>query len=107
MAEDRIQAEPNPSRREEPARPAARSAVSFMLEGVGLFGTLGSLVAGAVGAVSALGTTLFIPSLVWFGGAWVAGPVVFGLAGAGAGALAGGFLGALVGLARAVSRPGE
>ena len=58
----------------------------------------GSAIGGAVGAiagvVAAVGTSLVIPGL----GIVIAGPIVAGLAGAGAGGITGGLIGALVGM---------
>jgi hypothetical protein len=53
-------------------------------------GTLGAI----AGIIAALGTNLIIPGL----GLVIAGPLVAGLAGAGAGGIAGGVIGGLVGL---------
>ncbi|WP_241265033.1 hypothetical protein [Algoriphagus aestuariicola] len=57
----------------------------------------GSAIGGTVGAIAgviaAIGTSVAIPGL----GVLIAGPIVAGLAGAGAGGLAGGIIGALVG----------
>ena len=52
-------------------------------------GTIGAI----AGVVAAIGTTLVIPGL----GILIAGPIVAGIAGAGAGGIAGGVIGALVG----------
>lgn len=58
---------------------------------------IGSAIGGTVGAVAAaiaaIGTSLVLPGL----GLVIAGPIVAGLAGAGAGGLTGGIIGALVG----------
>lgn len=54
---------------------------------------IGGVVGTAVGIIAAIGTSLVLPGL----GLIIAGPIVAGLAGAGAGGLAGGLIGALVG----------
>lgn len=57
-------------------------------------GTLiGGVVGTAVGIIAAIGTSLVLPGL----GLIIAGPIVAGLAGAGAGVITGGLIGALVG----------
>ncbi len=53
-------------------------------------GTLGAI----AGAIAAIGTSVFVPGF----GILVAGPIVAGLAGAGAGSITGGLLGGLIGL---------
>lgn len=63
------------------------------LEGAGLGGALGTAVGAIAGAVAAIGTVVALPGL----GLIVAGPLLFGLAGAGAGGLTGGLIGGLVG----------
>lgn len=63
------------------------------LEGAGVGGALGTTVGAIAGAIAAIGTAVAIPGL----GLIVAGPVLFGLAGAGAGGLTGGLIGGLVG----------
>lgn len=62
-------------------------------EGVGIGGATGAALGGIIGAIAAIGTSLVIPGL----GLVIAGPLVAGLAGAGAGSIAGGLLGALIG----------
>lgn len=57
--------------------------------GSAIGGTVGAIVAG----IAAIGTTIALPGL----GLVVAGPIVAGLTGAGAGGLAGGLIGGLVG----------
>jgi hypothetical protein len=75
----------NSDRKTEMASKAAEKA------GVGsaIGGTAGAI----VGAIAAIGTAVAIPGL----GLVVAGPIIAGLAGAGAGGIAGGLIGALVG----------
>ena len=63
------------------------------LEGAGVGGALGTAVGAIAGAIAAVGTAVAIPGL----GLIVAGPLLFGLAGAGAGGLTGGLIGGLVG----------
>jgi hypothetical protein len=69
---------------------------SHATEGVATGGTVGAVVGGTAGAIAALGTlaALAIPGL----NVVVAGPILMGLAGAGAGAVAGGVIGGLIGL---------
>lgn len=62
-------------------------------EGLGIGGTTGAALGGLVGAIAAIGTSLVIPGL----GLVIAGPIVAGLAGAGAGGIAGGLVGSLIG----------
>jgi len=62
-------------------------------EGAGKGGAIGGTLGGIIGAVAAIGTSVLIPGL----GLIVAGPLLAGLAGAGAGSIAGGLVGALVG----------
>lgn len=62
-------------------------------EGAGAGSLIGGAVGTAVGIIAAIGTSLVLPGL----GLIVAGPIVAGLAGAGAGGIAGGLIGALVG----------
>jgi hypothetical protein len=69
-------------------------AGSKMDEGMAAGGALGTAVGAAVGVIAALGTSIVVPGL----GIVVAGPVVAGLAGAGAGAVTGGLIGGLIGL---------
>lgn len=62
-------------------------------EGAGTGTAIGGVLGAIAGAIAAIGTTLLIPGL----GIVVAGPIVAGLAGAGAGGITGGLIGALVG----------
>jgi len=62
-------------------------------EGAGTGALIGGAVGTAVGIVAAIGTSLVIPGL----GLIIAGPILAGLAGAGAGGVTGGLIGALVG----------
>ena len=64
------------------------------LEGTAVGGALGTAVGATLGALVALGTRIAVPGL----GLIIAGPIVAGLAGAGAGAVTGGLLGGLIGL---------
>lgn len=63
------------------------------MDGLGLGGATGGAVGGILAAIAALGTSIAIPGL----GIVVAGPLVAGLAGAGAGSIAGGLIGTLIG----------
>jgi hypothetical protein len=63
------------------------------IEGLGAGAMIGSGVGALVGVLAGLGTSLVIPAL----GLVVAGPLIAGLTGAGAGGVAGGLIGALVG----------
>ena len=63
------------------------------LEGAGVGGAVGTALGAIAGAIAAVGSTVAIPGL----GLVVAGPLLFGLAGAGAGGVAGGLIGGLVG----------
>lgn len=63
------------------------------MEGLAMGGALGGAIAGTLAAIAAIGTTLAIPGL----GLVIAGPLAAGLAGAGAGSISGGFIGALIG----------
>jgi hypothetical protein len=56
--------------------------------------TIGGTIGAIVGAIAAIGTGLLIPGL----GIIIAGPILAGLAGAGAGGIAGGMIGALIGV---------
>jgi hypothetical protein len=67
---------------------------SLAVEGVGVGGTVGTVVGAALGAVAAIGTTIALPGI----GLIVAGPIAAALAGAGAGAMTGGLVGGLIGL---------
>jgi hypothetical protein len=62
-------------------------------EKAGVGSAIGGTTGAVVGAIAAIGTAVAIPGL----GLVVAGPIVAGLAGAGAGGIAGGLIGALVG----------
>jgi hypothetical protein len=62
-------------------------------EGAGTGSLIGGAVGTAVGIIAALGTSLVLPGL----GLIIAGPIVAGLAGAGAGTITGGLIGALIG----------
>lgn len=64
------------------------------MEGLALGGALGGTVGGTLGALAAIGTNFIFPGL----GLVISGPLVAGLAGAGAGSIAGGLLGTLIGL---------
>lgn len=63
------------------------------MEGAGKGSAIGGTVGAIAAAVAAIGTNLLLPGL----GLLIAGPLVAGLAGAGAGGLTGGIIGALVG----------
>lgn len=63
------------------------------LEGAGTGSAIGGTAGAIIGAIAAIGTSVALPGL----GLLVAGPLVAGLAGAGAGGLTGGLVGALVG----------
>jgi hypothetical protein len=63
------------------------------MEGLAIGGTTGGIIGGTLGAIAAIGTSLIFPGL----GLVVAGPIVAGLAGAGAGGISGGLIGALIG----------
>jgi hypothetical protein len=62
-------------------------------EKAGVGSAIGGTTGAVIGAIAAIGTAVAIPGL----GLVVAGPIIAGLAGAGAGGLAGGLIGALVG----------
>lgn len=62
-------------------------------EGAGKGSAIGGTVGAIAGVLAAIGTSLVIPGL----GIVLAGPIVAGLAGAGAGGITGGIIGALVG----------
>jgi hypothetical protein len=62
-------------------------------EGVAAGGTAGAAIGATTGAILAIGTAVLLPGI-----GWVAGPLLAGLAGAGAGAVTGGLIGGLVGL---------
>ena len=66
---------------------------SLATEGMGVGGAIGTAVGATVAAVAAIGTSVLLPGI-----GWVAGPLVYALAGGGAGAVAGGLLGGLIGL---------
>ncbi|WP_207420628.1 hypothetical protein [Desertivirga brevis] len=63
------------------------------LEGAGTGSAIGGTAGAIIGAIAAIGTSVALPGL----GLLVAGPLVAGLAGAGAGGLTGGLVGALIG----------
>jgi hypothetical protein len=63
------------------------------LEGAGLGGAVGTALGAIAGVIAAAGTTAAVPGL----GLVVAGPLLLGLAGAGAGGVTGGLIGGLVG----------
>lgn len=63
------------------------------LEGAGTGTAIGGAIGATAGIIAALGTSIAIPGL----GLIIAGPLVAGLAGAGAGGVTGGLIGALVG----------
>ena len=63
------------------------------MEKAGVGSAIGGTTGAVLGAIAALGTAVLIPPL----GIAVAGPLLAGLAGAGAGGLTGGLIGALVG----------
>ena len=63
------------------------------MEGAGVGSAIGGTAGAIVGALAALGTAVALPGL----GLVIAGPIVAGLTGAGAGGLTGGLIGALVG----------
>ena len=69
-------------------------AGSKLEEGAATGGAIGTAIGATLGAILAIGTSVAIPGL----GLVVAGPIVAGLAGAGAGAISGGLLGGLIGL---------
>ncbi|MBW8332925.1 MAG: hypothetical protein K0M40_12955 [Prolixibacteraceae bacterium] len=62
-------------------------------EGAGKGSAIGGTVGAIAGVVAAIGTSLVIPGL----GLVIAGPIVAGIAGAGAGGITGGIVGALIG----------
>lgn len=66
---------------------------SKALEGAGAGAAIGGTTMGILGALAAVGTSIALPGL----GLILAGPLVAGLAGAGAGGLAGGLIGSLIG----------
>ncbi len=63
-------------------------------EGLATGSTIGGTIGAIVGVIAAIGTGLVIPGL----GIVIAGPIIAGLAGAGAGGIAGGMIGALIGV---------
>ncbi|WP_207534758.1 hypothetical protein [Desertivirga arenae] len=63
------------------------------LEGAGTGSAIGGTAGAIIGAIAAIGTSVALPGL----GLLIAGPLVAGLAGAGAGGLTGGLVGALIG----------
>lgn len=62
-------------------------------EGAGTGSAIGGTIGAIAGVVAAIGTSLIIPGL----GLVIAGPIVAGLAGAGAGGITGGIIGGLIG----------
>lgn len=66
---------------------------SKAMEGAGAGAAIGGTTVGVLGALAAIGTSIALPGL----GLILAGPLVAGLAGAGAGGLAGGLIGSLIG----------
>lgn len=63
------------------------------MEGAGIGSTIGGITFGIIAAISAIGTSIALPGF----GIVVAGPILLGLAGAGAGGAAGTIIGALIG----------
>lgn len=63
------------------------------MEGAGIGSTVGGVTVGIIAALSAIGTNIVLPGF----GIVVAGPILLGLAGAGAGGAAGSIIGALIG----------
>ncbi len=63
------------------------------MEGAGIGSTVGGVTVGIIAALSAIGTSIVLPGF----GIVVAGPILLGLAGAGAGGAAGSIIGALIG----------
>ena len=63
------------------------------MEKAGIGSAIGGTVGAIVGAVAAIGTSIALPGL----GLIIAGPIVAGLTGAGAGGLTGGLIGGLIG----------
>lgn len=66
---------------------------SMATEGMATGGTVGAAVGATTAAILAIGTAVLVPGI-----GWVAGPLLAGLAGAGAGAVTGGLVGGLIGL---------
>ena len=66
---------------------------SKAMEGAGKGSAIGGTIGAVAGVIAALGTSLLIPGL----GIVIAGPILAGLAGAGAGGITGGLIGALIG----------
>lgn len=62
-------------------------------QGMGVGSGTGAAIGGIVAAIAAMGTSLVVPGA----GLIIAGPLVAGLAGAGAGGITGGIIGALIG----------
>ncbi len=62
-------------------------------EGAGTGSAIGGTIGAIAGVVAAIGTSLLIPGI----GLVIAGPIVAGLAGAGAGGITGGVIGGLIG----------
>lgn len=63
------------------------------LEGLAIGGAIGGSVLGTIGAIVALSTTIVVPGI----GLVIAGPLAASLVGVGAGSIAGGLLGTLIG----------
>src|SRR5689334_35682 len=62
-------------------------------EKAGVGSAIGGTAGAVIGAIAAIGTTVALPGL----GLVIAGPIIAGLTGAGAGSLAGGLIGGLIG----------
>ncbi|NJN25238.1 MAG: hypothetical protein HC819_04300 [Cyclobacteriaceae bacterium] len=63
------------------------------MEKAGVGSAIGGSIGGIVGAIAAIGTSIALPGI----GLIIAGPILAGLAGAGAGGLTGGLIGGLIG----------
>lgn len=74
---------------EGPVTEMGNKATEGLATGSAIGGTIGAI----VGVIAAIGTGLLIPGL----GIVIAGPILAGLAGAGAGGITGGMIGALIG----------
>ena len=70
-----------------------QTAGSLATEGMGVGGAIGTAVGAVAAAVVGIGAMVFLPGI-----GWVAGPLVYALAGGGAGAVTGGVLGGLIGM---------
>jgi len=66
---------------------------SKAMDGAGKGSAIGGTIGAVAGVIAALGTSVLIPGL----GILIAGPILAGLAGAGAGGITGGLIGALIG----------